>query len=61
MLTEDVMNERDITPDELERFERKQVHHEDENPEDNFGPASEPEIGRKQSLPPSPTLPPNPD
>lgn len=55
------MTERDMTPDELQKFERQQLHHEDEKPEDSSGPASEPEIGRKPSLPPPATLPANPD
>jgi hypothetical protein len=50
-----IMKERDMTADELERFEDEIVHHETEKP----GPASEPDVQDKR--PPEMPIPPNPD
>jgi hypothetical protein len=54
------MAERDMTPDELERFEHEVIHHEIED----SGPASEPDA-QDQPQPERPlgtrVIPPNPD
>jgi hypothetical protein len=55
-----VMADRDMTPDELERFEHEVIHHEIED----SGPASEPDA-QDQPQPERPVgipvIPPNPD
>ena len=53
------MPERDMTPDERERFEREELHHED--PADHAGPASDTESGTKPSPITTPVVVGNPD
>ena len=53
------MAERDMTPEERERFE-KEILHED-NGEDVGGPASDPEVGEEHKTPEAPIVLPNPD
>jgi hypothetical protein len=54
------MAERDMTPDERERFEQEILHHEDKE-KDLGGPASEPEVREEQKKPEAPVVLPNPD
>ena len=56
-----LMAERDMTPDERERFEHDILRDEGKS-KDEGGPASEPEVGEEQQKPDrSVPLPPNPD
>lgn len=55
------MEHRNITADELERIEREELHHEDEE-RAGTGPASEAEVVDTQRPPDTtPVIPPNPD
>jgi hypothetical protein len=54
------MGEHEMTPEEMEKFEREQIHHDDDRLHDG-GPASEPQIREKKSDRVEETLPPNPD
>ena len=42
--------EPEMTPEEREQFERKELHHEDDDP--SSGPASEPDVRSDAPLPP---------
>jgi hypothetical protein len=42
----------DMTPSQREKFERQQIHHDDEDPLENSGPASDPEIRPQPAAPP---------
>ncbi len=49
-----------MTPDELERFECRELHHDDED-DTGSGPASDPQVrGEQKDAEPTP-LPPTPD
>ena len=54
------MAEREMTPDERERFEKEILHHEDTG-KDLGGPASEQEVREDHGKLPQPVVPPNPD
>jgi hypothetical protein len=60
LLTPDAMNERDMTPDELERFESRELHHDDER-DAGSGPASDAQVRDEQEDAEPGPLPPNPD
>jgi hypothetical protein len=42
----------DMTPSQREEFERQVIHHEGEDPLENAGPASDPEIRPQSATPP---------
>jgi hypothetical protein len=42
----------DMTPSQREEFEREVIHHEDEDPSENSGPASDSEIRPEPAAPP---------
>lgn len=55
------MDHRKMTAEELARFEREQIHHEDETTPD-AGPASEADLVNTEAPDPvAPVIPPNPD
>jgi hypothetical protein len=54
------MAERDMTPDELEQFENRELHHEDEQDE-TAGPASDPQVRDERERSKTTPLPPSPD
>jgi hypothetical protein len=53
-------NEREMTPEEREQFERGILHHEDEDRSEEDGPASE-SAERREGRPAPLNLPPSPD
>jgi len=53
------MPERDMTPDERERFEREQVHH--DNVQDSAGPGSEADSEARSEPTIAPVVVGNPD